>query len=209
MILDFATLSATERYFAMVQSIIPRPIAWVLSDNGENRGFNLAPFSFFTGICSDPPLLMFSVGKKTTGAETGNIKDTAVNIQVRKHFVVHIANTQQLNLLNNSAATLDFGISELDAFNIQTTPFEGSPLPRVIDCPIAMSCTLYKIEEIGNSPQQLVFGEIKKLYVDDTLLTPNHSSRLQIDSQKLDPLVRLGGSFYGSLGELLVANRPT
>ena len=65
MILDFNQLAPSQRYFAMVQTIIPRPIAWVLTDNGDAREhqprtLNLAPFSFFTGICSDPPLLMIS-----------------------------------------------------------------------------------------------------------------------------------------------------
>jgi len=67
--LNFKDLTANQCYGAMVQTIVPRPIAWVLSDNGDGS-HNVAPFSFFTGICSDPPLLVLSIGKKDASEET-------------------------------------------------------------------------------------------------------------------------------------------
>ncbi len=215
MILNFNELSASQCYFAMVQSIIPRPIAWVLSDNGstgespqsQKTDYNLAPFSFFTGICSDPPLLMLSVGKKTTGDEVGAEKDTRKNIAERKVFVVHIANTTQLNALNQTAATLNHGDSELHRTGLSTVPFEGFPLPRVSGCGIALGCRLYQMDEIGNTPQAVIYGQIEKMYVDDALICP-HDTRLMIDPKRVDPLSRLGGSHYAALGELLGADRP-
>ena len=212
MIIDFTNLTPNECYFAMVQAIVPRPIAWVLSLNSLNihsqkPSFNLAPFSFFTGICSDPPLLMFSVGKKTEGDEGGRVKDTCANIRSHKRFVVHIANTPLLGPVNASAATLNYGVSEVEQLNLATVPFAGFALPRLKDCPIALACELYRLDEIGNTPQAVIYGQIVAMYVDDALLQQN-ISRLVIDSKALDPLMRLGGSSYGALGETLTANRP-
>lgn len=207
MYIDFAQLTAAQRYFAMVQTIIPRPIAWVLSDSGDN-GYNLAPYSFFTGVCSSPPLLMLSAGKKPSGDEEGREKDTRLNIRERKHFVVHIADTSLLQPLNDSAETLNHGVSELEKLALPTVPFDDFALPRIEDCHVAMACTLYRMDEIGDTPQAIIYGEIKKLYVSDEAATIDETSRLTIDPDVVDPLCRLGGSWYSELGDLLRADRP-
>lgn len=209
MIIDFDQLEPSQRYFAMVQAIIPRPIAWVLSDNGVSAGapYNLAPFSFFTGVCSDPPLLMLSIGKKAAGGEAGQVKDTRLNIHKRSHFVVHMASTAQMQALNQSAATLAHGDSELHLAGLATVPFAGFALPRLRDCTIAMGCSLYRMDEIGHSAQAVVYGKIETFFVDDALLIP-HENRLIIDPHKLDPLARLGGNEYAQLGEVMTLRRP-
>ena len=226
MIIDFDNITASERYFAMVQSIVPRPIAWVLSDNGlvsssvtklseqspeallNPARYNLAPFSFFTGICSDPPLLMLSVGQKTTGPESGFHKDTCVNIRERKHFVVHIASTGSLDAINQSAETLAHGESEIEKLGLPLVPFEGCPLPRLEQAPIAMHCSLYRLDTIGHAPQSIIYGLIHTLYVNDACVIPHDAGRLQIDAQAVQPLSRLGGKWYCEIGQLLEANRP-
>lgn len=208
MILNFADLSPTQRYFAMVQSIIPRPIAWVLSDNGAPASYNLAPYSFFTGVCSDPPLLMISAGLKRGGAEDGQAKDTRRNVLERKQFVVHIASTAQIDAVNRSAETLPHGTSEISQLGLETRPFDDFPLPRLSACGIALACTLYRIDEIGSAPQAVIYGEIVKAYVADELVQPGDSQRLVLDSQRIDPLARLGGEYYSALGQRLRAERP-
>jgi len=217
----------------MVQTIIPRPIAWVLTRNDnlersnqasvnmsdeDNRkirneridrdGFNLAPYSFFTGICSDPPLVMISAGKKPNGTEQGKRKDTAYNIQNNGLAVIHLASSNQLQEVNDSAATLDYGDSELKKLSLDVTPIDGFELPRLSDSKIALACKLYKIDEIGNTPQAVIYLEIVSLFVDDELLLDNEQNRMIIDSKRLDPLARLGGSNYSALGDVLSVNRP-
>lgn len=203
MLLDFSAMSANQCYGAMVQVIVPRPIAWVLSDNGDGR-FNVAPYSFFTGICSDPPLLMISAGKKDADIE----KDTRLNIRERKNFVVHIPSTRNIDQVNASSATLAHGESEVDVANLELIDFAGFELPRIPSCDIAIACTLYRLDEIGNTPQAVIYGEIQSMAVNDDLIVPNEKGRFEIDSTKLDPLSRLGGSFYSSLGQKLSAQRP-
>jgi len=201
--LDFKKLTPNQRYGAMVETLIPRPIAWVLSDNGDGS-FNVAPFSFFTGIASDPPLLVLSVGKK----DADNEKDTRVNIRERKKFVVHIASAHHLDRLNATSGTFAHGESEIDIAKLELTEFEGFSLPRIADCGVAMACELYRIAEMGAVPQAVIYGEIISMEVDDALIVPHEKGRFQIDAPSLNPLSRLGGAKYSDLGKPLFATRP-
>lgn len=203
MLLDFSNMTPNQRYGAMVQTIIPRPIAWVLTDNGDTS-FNVAPYSFFTGICSDPPLLMLSAGKKDAELE----KDTRLNIRERKNFVVHIPSARHIDQVNATSATLAHGDSEVNLANLELTGIDGFSLPRIASCDVAMACTLYRIDDIGAVPQAVIYGEIQSLTINDDLIIPNEKGRFELDSSKLDPLSRLGGSLYSSIGDTLSAQRP-
>jgi len=203
MYIDFKSLSPNQRYGAMVHTIVPRPIAWVLSDNGDGS-VNVAPFSFFTGICSDPPLLMLSVGKKDANEE----KDTRINIRERSHFVVHVPSARHLDQVNSTSATLAHGESEVDAANLELVDIDGFALPRIAGCDIAIACSLYRIDEVGAVPQAVIYGEIQNVTINDDLIVDHPKGHLQLDAKKLDPLARLGGSNYAGIGDVLVANRP-
>ncbi len=201
--LDFKKMTPNQRYGAMVETIIPRPIAWVLSDNGD-ASYNVAPFSFFTGIASDPPLLIMSIGKKDAEYE----KDTRVNIRERKKFVVHIPSARHLDQVNATSGTFAHGESEIDVAGLDLAEFEGFSLPRIAGCDVAMACELYRIDEVGAVPQAVIYGEIIKLEVNDDLVVPHEKGRFQLDAPGLNPLSRLGGAKYSDLGEQLFARRP-
>ncbi len=201
--IDLTTLSSSEIYFTMTQSLVPRPIAWVLTEN-EAGDFNLAPFSYFSAVSSDPPLIMISLGKKPDGSP----KDTRVNIEQRKNFVVHIPSRTDLQGVNDSSATLPEGVSEVEKLGLELAGFEGSPLPRLAQCRIAMACERYEIKEIGDTPQTLIFGLMKQLYIDDRIVTQDAKGRLKISARELDPLGRLGASEYLGMGEVISLVRP-
>lgn len=203
MLIDFAALSADQVYQQMIQTLIPRPIAWVLSENADG-GYNLAPFSYFNAICSDPPLLMISIGKKPDGSP----KDTRVNIEQRRHFVVHIPHRRQAEALTATAASLPAGESELRREGLATVPFEGFALPRLADCRVAYACRCYEIQEIGATPQALIIGEVTSLYLDETILDEDEKGRRKVAADKLDPLGRLGADEYLGFGEVLRVRRP-
>jgi flavin reductase (DIM6/NTAB) family NADH-FMN oxidoreductase RutF len=162
MLIDLDKLSSSQAYFTMTQTVLPRPIAWVLT---ENRGetYNLAPFSFFNAVCSDPPLIMISIGRKDNGQQ----KDTLLNLQERPDFVVHIASCNQLAELNQSSAPLPYEESEVIAGDLQTSTVEGYRLPRLTECKIAFMCSIHSIQEIGNNHQSLVLGLISKIFIAD------------------------------------------
>lgn len=203
MLIKMADLSAADAYFTMTQTVMPRPIAWVLSENSD-QSYNLAPFSYFNAIASDPPIIMFSVGMQPDGSK----KDTLVNIEERDTFVVNIACVSQLPELNQTSATLAAGVSEVDANNIETSTIEGFNLPRVSGSKVAMCCTRYEIQTVGNRNQSLILGEIQSIWVDDECVTVTEKGRLKVLADKIEPLARLGAGEYASFGEILTAVRP-
>ncbi|MBF7074823.1 flavin reductase family protein [Glaciecola sp. MH2013] len=201
--IDLGLLSSSSVYHLMTQSIIPRPIAWVLSENTD-ASHNLAPFSYFNAIASDPPLCVLSMGKKPSGGP----KDTAENLTKGSFCVVHIASADMAADVTATAATLDYGESELEHSGLVTCKHENWKLPRVTACPIAFYCKVYDTQEIGNAPQQLVFVEILSIYIDDAVCGEDEKGRLSIDALKVNPLARLGANQYASLGEILNNKRP-
>ena len=203
MLIDLDTLSPNRVYHTLIQSVVPRPIAWVLSANADG-GHNLAPFSYFNTVCSDPPLLMLSIGKKSTGAE----KDTRRNIIERDAFVVHIAHAGQAHLVSESSAELAADDSELQRLQLPTVPFGEHPVPRLRDCRIAFACERYQVIELGPLPQAMILGRVRSVYIDDAIAEEDDHGRLKIDIARLDPLARLGGDQYATLGALLDIPRP-
>ncbi|MBC7185259.1 MAG: flavin reductase family protein [Marinobacter sp.] len=205
MLIDFEGMDPKDAYHILTQTVIPRPVAWVLSENPDGD-YNLAPFSFFTPITSNPPLLMISIGKKPT---EGVSKDTRVNIEARKHFVVHIAHRDLAAAVTESSRTLPHGESELKNLDLELVDFEGSSLPRLKDCHVAFACELYDIKEIGAAPQSLVFGKVTRVWVADSVTRYDDKNRLTFDGAAIDPIGRLGGSEYVTFGEVLKIPRPS
>ena len=191
-----------QLYFLLIQLVIPRPIAWVLSDNG-NDTYNLAPFSFFNAITSHPPVLMLSVGWKDDTTR----KDTWINISERNNFVVHIPSVEQVHDVSNTSAVLPHGVSEVDKFDILTENIEAWPLPKLKGAKIAFLCEKYAIHEIGKDQQGLILGKINSILIDDEAVSQD-KGRIIIDPAKINPLARLGGNHYAQLGDILTVQRP-
>ena len=207
--IDFKTLSPTQAYHLMTQSIVPRPIAWVLTENEpseEASPYNLAPFSYFNAVASDPPILMFSIGMKPDGGK----KDTLLNIERSEKLVIHIASAEHIKTRNQRAASLPYGESELTQSALTTTPFDGFKLPRLSDAKIALGCTLNHFHVIGNAAQTLVFANLETAYYSDAIVQQDETNaRITIDAESLNPLARMGGTNYAFLGEFLSLKRPT
>ena len=203
MIINLEELKPAQVYFTMIQTLIPRPIAWVLSEIEPDK-YNLAPFSYFNAVCSNPPLIMLSVGKKPDAS----FKDTRVNIEQRRDFVVHIAHHELLEDLNQSSATLDADVSELDLLGLETMPFEGSRLPRVKACRIAYACECYEIHELGSAPQSIIYGRVNQIYIDDAIASTNEKGRLKVHADKLQPVSRLGADEFMDFGNIVYLKRP-
>ncbi len=201
--LNLSDYSANQRYHLMTQTIIPRPIAWVLTDS-SNDSFNLAPFSYFTAVSSAPPILMLSVGKKPNG----DPKDTLVNIINNKKMVIHIASEQDAPLVTQTSQTLAHGESELTNANLATTEFADFPLPRLAQCNIAYGCELYEIKELGDVPQSLIFVEVKQVYISDEVADIDEKQRVKVHAQRIKPLARLGGGEYATIEDPFSIVRP-
>ncbi len=115
MIIDFKTWDELSVYQLLIQTIVPRPIAWVLSQNSDLQSYNLAPFSYFNIVTDAPPTFMISISSKTDGAP----KDTYVNICSGRPFTVHIASASFAKTVTETAAQRPYGESELSAAGLE------------------------------------------------------------------------------------------
>ncbi|MBI4051203.1 MAG: flavin reductase family protein, partial [Elusimicrobia bacterium] len=115
--LDPETLSLPDRYGLLISVIQPRPIAWV-STQGKNGSLNLAPFSFFTGITAKPMSLCFAPVRNREGKK----KDTLVNVEETKQFVVNIATESTAEKMNQTSADYPYGVSEFEKAGLTAVP---------------------------------------------------------------------------------------
>jgi len=202
--IELDQLQGRDVYGLMIQTIVPRPIAWVLSDNGD-QSYNLAPFSYFNGVTSRPPTLSISIGRKRDRSK----KDTWRNIEERGHFVVYVASTEMAPPVAATAASLEFGESEVTQNGLELTDEEGWNLPRLATARIALLCERYQIIEIGEAPQGLVIGEIKSAWISEEVATEQTDSDIpQVNAAALNPLARLGGDDYAGITESFTVHRP-
>ncbi len=202
MIIDFSKLAAGQAYFAIIQLVVPRPIAWVLSSN-SNRSYNLAPFSFFNAVGGEPPYIAIGIGRRPDGSQ----KDTHRNIGARPDFVVHLPSVDNGPAMVQSSATLPPEVSEVEHAEVALQAVDGWPLPRVRDARVALLCRREKFVSLGNSATSLLLAEVTQAWVDPAAAS-TENGRLIIDPARLDPLSRLGGSLYAHLGPLESHQRP-
>lgn len=198
-------LSGNDAYALFIQLVVPRPIAWVLTANDGGRTHNLAPYSFFGGVCGDPPMVALGVGRKDSGAP----KDTWANIQVCPDYVIHVAPQALAKEMVQTAASLPYGDSELalDGVDLELEAVPNWPLPRVKQAPVALLCERQRIIELGNEKTGLIIGEVVAVHVDDSLIT-QANGRFYIDAERFAPLARLGGQNYASIGKPFTIPRP-
>ncbi len=176
-------------YKLLVGSIVPRPIAFV-STVDEQGIANLAPFSFFTAICADPMLICFSPMRK---GGTGEKKDTLVNIEATKEFVINIVGNSVVEQMNETAKEFDPNIDEFDVTGLTKVKSKTVKPPRVKECRVQLECTLHEVLHFGDYPGSgsLVIGKVQYVHVDDDLYFDG-----KIDTKKLDPIGRLAGHMY-------------
>ncbi len=199
--LDFTSLSARDAYSWMVSTILPRPIAWVSTISADGKS-NLAPFSFFQGICANPPTLMFVPVNTRDGAK----KDTTRNIEAVPEFVVNLVPFALAEKMNATAALLPYGESEFEKFGIASAASEHVRPLRVAAAPVAFECTLDRIVHVGEGPlaANVVFGRIMLAHIADAALGADGHP----DPAKLDLIGRLGGELYTRTTERFSIKRP-
>ena len=177
--IDPSTHSTADNYKLLTNLVVPRPIAWVTSQN-QDGVINLAPFSFFNAIGADPMYLIISIGKN----DAGEPKDTARNIQANGEFVVNLVTEELFDAMNISAADFPAGESELEAANLHVAPSLKIKTPRVAEAQASLECRLHSAQTLGANT--LIIGEVVMFHIADHLLGP----RLHIEN--FTPLGRLG-----------------
>ncbi|MGF1571501.1 MAG: flavin reductase family protein [Sumerlaeia bacterium] len=193
--LQFNTMSIKERYHLMTSAIVPRPIALVTSYNADATILNAAPFSYFNGVSTDPPLIMLGLAARKENGELVH-KDSTQNILQTREFVINICHVEMSDIVTKCSEPLPANVSEVEHFGLQTIPSTHIRVPRLACSPAQIECKLYKEIPLGPANSTLILGEILCLHVQQELWENN-----QLNTQKLNPLARLSGQYYASLGE--------
>jgi flavin reductase (DIM6/NTAB) family NADH-FMN oxidoreductase RutF len=201
MLIDLDTLEGRDRYKLAIGSVIPRPIAWV-STRGLDGKRNLAPYSFFTVACNNPLIFAIFAQRSKYGKES---KDTARNILATGEAVIHIAGLDQLAALNTTAATLPHGEDEFDLAGLKSKPASRIKADIVDGCPIAFECVLSKHIALGadQGGSEAIFLEALVMHIDESLL-----DEYRIDHRAFNPVSKLAGSFYATIGQEIELKRP-
>ncbi len=195
-----ADRSPGAHYHFLTSAVAPRPIAWVTTVDGEGRA-NCAPFSYFQGVGSDPPMLMLSISDRPERAG-GGPKDTLRNIQETGEFVVHVATAQHAQQVVDSAAPFPPDVDELEAVGLETVPSHVVRPPRLADSPVAMECRLVETHRFGQRvPVTVVFGEVVHFHADDAVLDKRGNVRAGAGPDAVRFLARLGGHRYAAVDE--------
>jgi len=196
-------LSPAGTYHLMTQVIVPRPIAWVVTDSGSGDGdsrWNLAPFSYFNAVASDPPMVMFSVGRTGRGSGArGGMKDTLANLIERSEHTIALPTRAQLEAVEQTSSEIPHGESEFVLAGLEAIAWDW-PVPRPSGARAALGCTVDSIVPVADGPQRVVLARLHTLWVDDAAVGEDHRGRPLVDAVALDPLLRLGAGRYAAMG---------
>lgn len=188
-------------YKLLIGTVVPRPIALVSSlSAGGIR--NLAPFSFFNAICSNPPCLCFSTGFRA-GSGTG--KDTLHNIRDTGEFVVNTVSESMAEAMNLTAGEYPPDVDEFEVSGLTPVPSELVKPPRVGESLVQMECKLQQIVVVSDKPSggALIIGEVVRFHVDDRII-----DNFRIDPEQLRAIGRMGGSGYAKTRDRFDIARP-
>ncbi len=185
-------LNRAQMYQLLIGCVVPRPIAWITS-RSEGGVINLAPFSAFTWVCHEPPMIGFAITRRA-----GELKDTARNVIAHGTFVVNIADEPLLEALHLSSADFAPEISEAEHLNLALAASVTIDVPRLAAVPVALECEFVEALEFGAARQQFIIGNVRSFHVRDDLYENG-----KIDTAKLRPIARLAGPTYAHLGEIV------
>jgi len=194
--IDPSTNTERENDKLLIGSIIPRPIAFVttLSKAGVLNG---APFSYFNIVSANPPLVSVSIQRSG-----GQRKDSARNILETKEFVIHIVDEDNVNKINETAASLPPEESEIDLAKLSPVPSTEISVPGVMESKVRMECILEQALEIGDTTD-LMIGRIVQYHIDEAIYEQG-----KIDPNGLAAVSRLAGNDYAKIGEIFTIKRP-
>lgn len=157
----------SENYKFLIGSILPRPIAVVSTKNADGSN-NLAPFSFFTGISAKPMIVAFAPLIRTS---TGEKKDTVINIEREKEFVINFTTEENCDKVNAASAELPYGQDEFIHAGLTPLASEVVKAARLKESPIHFECKLRDIISYGDKPGAgtLITGEVVRIHIDESI----------------------------------------
>jgi flavin reductase (DIM6/NTAB) family NADH-FMN oxidoreductase RutF len=196
--IDPDALSHADRYRLMISAIVPRPIAWVTTLFPDGS-VNAAPFSYFNGVSSTPPIVSVAVGARGRVPEgVSRRKDTAANAEREGELVVNLVSGPAAEIMVGSSA-----VSEVARNGLATVSSAAVRVPGLEAARVRLECRVHRIVEIEEAGTSLILARVVRIAAADGVLGPDGSVRLEA----LDPVARLGGEQYGSVASVRTIGR--
>jgi flavin reductase (DIM6/NTAB) family NADH-FMN oxidoreductase RutF len=183
-------------------AIIPRPIGWISTLNVQGLP-NLAPFSYFTVVCPNPPHVLYCPGRR--GAQAAE-KDSLANVRRQGEFVVNIVTEALAQAMNLTSSEVGPDVDEFALAGLTTAPSVAVAPPRVADSPIHFECKVTHIVDVSDAPGggSIVVGQVVHIHVADDLLVGGD----KINIPALQAIGRLAGAGYTRVSDLFDMPRP-
>lgn len=192
--IDPSTLPRPQLYNLMTTTVTPRPVAWVSTQNAAGLR-NIAAFSYFNGMSTMPPILVFSVGVYPDG----RAKDTLLNLREVPEYVVHIASGHLMAQVELTGTEYASDVDEFEIARLTPVPSEVVRVPRIAEAAIALECQLHELHPLpAGSRNTLVIGQVVRFHVREDLIGNDYL----LDVLRLDPISRLGREDFGLLGRI-------
>lgn len=201
MTIDPAAVPAANVYKLMIGAIVPRPIAFVSSMDAAGV-LNLAPFSFFTAVSANPPVICFS---PMVRGKDGSLKDTLRNVEATREFVVNVVSEEIAEAMNLCAGEYPPEVDEFALSGLTPVASEVVRVPRVGESRVSMECRLVQVVHVSDKPLggSLVLGEVVRFHVAEELFED-----FRIDPDKLKAIGRMGGPTYVRTRDRFDLQRP-
>lgn len=199
--LDPKNLTQRENYKLLIGSIIPRPVA-VVSTQSADGIVNIAPFSFFNIVSSEPVILSLAIQRKE-----GELKDTARNLLATKEAVVHILDQTNVQEANKTAALLPADQSELTVSGFTTTTSKTIAVPGLKEASVRLETILH--QHVPIKKDQQTTADLLLLEVVGYQIAEDVYQDGKIDPRALQAVSRLAGNSYATIGEIFDIKRPS
>lgn len=185
MLFEMDKLSEQDTYKLLVSTVVPRPIAWVVTHDPDG-GINAAPFSFFNAVSGNPPIVTFGIG----GRAAGDAKDTGNNIRRTGQFVVNLVNNATAEAMNITAIDFPHNVDELKECGLSLLPSTKIKPPRIAESPVAFECERLVTIDVADD-RTIVLGRVLAIHIaDDCVMDP---AKCYVDTPKLDLIGRMHG----------------
>ena len=186
--------------------VVPRPIGWVTTVDQQGT-VNLAPYSFFNAVSSDPPMVFF--GANGTHAADGGEKDSLRNVRETGEFVCNLVTWELCHTMNDTATPAPHGVDEMQAVGLARLPSRLVKPPRVAASPAHLECKLHQFVELPADPRTgkpnvMVIGHVVAIHIDDAFIVDG-----RFDTVRAQPVARLGYLDFAVVKQAFAIKRPS
>lgn len=187
--LDPTTISQSELHGILLTAVAPRPICFASTIDGKGH-VNLSPFSYFNVFSSNPPVLIFSPARS---GRDNTLKHSHQNVKEVPEVVINMVNHAIVEQMSLASTAYEKGMNEFVKSGLTQVASDLVKPPRVGEAPVAFECDVNEVIELAHTPGagNLIICKVKRIHINEDYLTNE-----RLDTQKLDLVGRMGGSWY-------------